>query len=81
MAADFSNYGGNEVDVFAPGVKIYSTLPGKNQYGNLKGTSMAAPIVSGLAALIRSYYPNLSAVDVKKIIEQSVSIPDPTLKT
>ncbi|MFK5098509.1 S8 family serine peptidase, partial [Klebsiella pneumoniae] len=72
---------GNEVDVFAPGVKIYSTLPGKNQYGNLKGTSMAAPIVSGLAALIRSYYPNLSAVDVKKIIEQSVSIPDPTLKT
>ncbi|MBX9734375.1 MAG: S8 family peptidase [Chitinophagaceae bacterium] len=81
MAADFSNYGEKEVDVFAPGVKIYSTLPGKNQYGNLKGTSMAAPIVSGLAALIRSYYPNLTAVDVKKIIEKSVSIPSPTLKT
>lgn len=81
MAADFSNYGEKEVDVFAPGLKIYSTLPGKNQYGNLKGTSMAAPIVAGLAALIRSYYPTLTAVDVKKIIEKSVSIPSPTLKT
>ena len=76
IAADFSNYGKESVDVFAPGVKIYSTIPGGNQYGNLKGTSMATPIVSGLAALLRSYYPSLGAVEVKKIIEQSVSRPD-----
>lgn len=79
IAAEFSNYGEKNVDVFAPGVKIYSTLPGKNQYGNLKGTSMASPIVSGLAALLRSYYPSLSAIETKKIIEQSVSKPDTTL--
>ena len=76
IAAEFSNYGKESVDVFAPGVKIYSTIPGGNQYGNLKGTSMATPIVSGLAALLRSYYPSLSAVEVKRIIEQSVSKPD-----
>lgn len=76
IAADFSNYGKETVDVFAPGVKIYSTIPGGNQYGNLKGTSMATPIVSGLAAMLRSYYPGLSAVEVKRIIELSVSRPD-----
>ena len=76
IAADFSNYGKENVDVFAPGVKIYSTLPGGNKYGNLKGTSMATPIVTGLAAMLRSYYPLLNAVEIKKIIEQSVSIPD-----
>ncbi len=75
ITADFSNYGRDKVDVFAPGVRIYSTLPGKHNYGNLKGTSMAAPIVSGLAALIRSYYPDLSAVQVKKVIEESVLKP------
>lgn len=79
MAADFSNYGGKEVDVFAPGVKIYSTLPQKNEYGNLRGTSMAAPIVTGLAAMIRSYFPNLTAVEVKQIIMASVLHPDSTL--
>ena len=80
IAADFSNYGKENVDVFAPGVKIYSTLPGGNQYGNLKGTSMAAPVVAGLAALIRSYYPELTAIEVKQIIEQSVSKPDINIK-
>lgn len=75
IVADFSNYGKNNVDVFAPGVRMYSTLPGGNEYGNLKGTSMAAPVVAGLAALIRSYYPDLKAIDVKKIIESSVTIP------
>jgi len=79
VAADFSNYGKINVDVFAPGVKIYSTLPGGNQYGNLNGTSMSTPIVTGLAALIRSYYPSLSAVQVKNIIETSVWIPDTSL--
>lgn len=75
LTASFSNYGKKEVDVFSPGVKIYSTVPGGNTYGNLQGTSMAAPVVSGIAALIMSYYPNLSAVQVKNIIEKSVSKP------
>lgn len=79
ITADFSNYGKENVDVFAPGVKMYSTFPGGNKYGNLKGTSMSAPIVSGLAAMIRSYYPELSAVQVKKVIEESVIHPDSTI--
>ena len=80
IIADFSNYGKESVDVFAPGVKIYSTLPGKNEYGNLQGTSMAAPIVSGLAALIRSYFPDLSAQQVKEAIEKSVYTPDSSVR-
>lgn len=80
IAADFSSYGQQQVDVFAPGVKIYSTIPGGNNYGNLKGTSMATPIVSGLAALLKSYYPNLSAIEIKKIIEQSVYKPSDDMK-
>lgn len=67
--AYFSNYGKNSVDVFAPGVKIYSTLP--NSYGYHDGTSMASPVVVGVAALIRSYYPQLSAAQVKYAIEKS----------
>ena len=79
LAADFSNFGKMNVDVFAPGVKIYSTLPGGNEYGNLNGTSMSTPVVSGIAALIRSNYPDLTAVQVKQIIETAVSIPDSSL--
>ena len=71
LVADFSNYGHDNVDVFAPGVKIYSTLPGGNEYGFEKGTSFSAPIVAGIAALIRSYYPGLSAKQVKYAIEKS----------
>ena len=76
MAPGFSNYGKNSVDVFAPGVKIFSTLPGGNQYGNMQGTSMAAPVVSGLAAFILAYYPDLSARQLKYVIEGSVQKPD-----
>ena len=72
LAAPFSNYGQKLVDVFAPGVDILSTVPG-NQYERDSGTSMAAPVVSGLAALIMDYYPNLSAADVKKVIMGSVT--------
>ncbi|MEN9697865.1 MAG: hypothetical protein RLZ56_1286 [Bacteroidota bacterium] len=72
LLTDFSNYGPKIVDVLSPGNKIYSTLPGKNNYGYLQGTSMAAPIVSHIAAMIRSYYPNLTALEVKKILMQSV---------
>lgn len=71
MLADFTNYGKETVDVLAPGVKIYSSIPG-NQYGYEQGTSMSAPIVSGIAALLRSYFPQLSAQQVKSIIEASV---------
>jgi subtilisin family serine protease len=69
--ADFSNYGQKDVDVFAPGVQIYSTLP-YNQYQAWNGTSMATPMVVGLGALIREYYPKLTAVQVKDIIIKSV---------
>lgn len=70
MIASFSNYGKQNVDIFAPGDAIYSTMP-NDQYELQGGTSMAAPAVAGVAALIRSYYPELSAVQVKQIIMQS----------
>jgi len=70
MIAGFSNYGKMNVDVFAPGVKIWSTTP-LNTYEYLQGTSMAAPAVAGVAATIRSYYPKLSAAQVKQIIMDS----------
>ena len=70
MIATFSNYGKSNVDVFAPGVRIWSTTP-LNEYEYLQGTSMAAPAVAGVAATIRSYYPNLSAAQVKKVIMDS----------
>ena len=70
MVSSFSNYGKINVDVFAPGGKIYSTV-NNNEYDFQGGTSMAAPAVSGIAALIRSYYPKLSAPQVKKIIMAS----------
>ncbi|HTD99046.1 MAG TPA: S8 family serine peptidase [Mucilaginibacter sp.] len=71
LKAGFSNYGKQSVDVFAPGVQIYSSVPG-SKYDYYDGTSMAAPVVAGLAALLREYYPKLSAIQVKEIILQSV---------
>lgn len=70
MVATYSNYGQTNVDVFAPGSAIYSTFP-ENEYKSIGGTSMAAPGVAGVAALILSQYPKLTAVQVKKIIMQS----------
>lgn len=69
--ARFSNYGKKNVDLFSPGVAIYSTVP-DGKYGNAQGTSMAAPAAAGVAAIIRSYYPELSATQVKDIMEKSV---------
>ena len=73
VVAYFSNYGKTQVDVFAPGVDIYSTLPGGNVYGSESGTSFASPVTAGLAALIMSYFPELSPQQVKYAIEKSVT--------
>jgi subtilisin family serine protease len=70
MMANFSNYGLENVDVFAPGVQIYATTP-KNTYEYLAGTSMASPNVAGVAALVRAFYPTLTASQVKHIIMDS----------
>ena len=70
VVARFSNIGKVNVDVFAPGVKIYATTP-NDTYKYLQGTSMASPNVAGVAALIRSYYPKLSAQQVKHILMDS----------
>lgn len=69
--ATFTNYGKTTVDVFAPGVKIYSPVPTTDKYAFLEGTSMASPVVSGIAALIRGYYPTLTATEVKQILMES----------
>ena len=71
LAANFSNYGKKEVDVFAPGVNIYSTVPGGNTYGNASGTSMASPVTAGVAAFLLQYYPTLTAQQLKTVLEKS----------
>lgn len=70
LVASFSNYGKKNVDLFAPGAKIYTTAS-NNTYGFESGTSFSAPMVSGTAALIWSYYPKLTAKQVKEIILES----------
>ncbi|MCW3118241.1 MAG: peptidase, partial [Chitinophagaceae bacterium] len=80
LVAYFSNYGKKDVDVFAPGVKIYSSVPGGNTYASLSGTSMASPVVAGVAALILEYFPDLSAAQVKWVIEKSVTKTDIKVK-
>jgi subtilisin family serine protease len=72
LAATFSNYGQHTVDVFAPGVAITSTIPG-NGYEPGNGTSMASPVVAGVAAVLKSYFPQLTPQDLKRIIMQSVA--------
>jgi subtilisin family serine protease/peroxiredoxin len=76
LAAGFSNYGKEHADVFAPGVVIYYCVPSPGTNSYLDGTSLAAPIVSGMAAFILSYYPELSAGQLKQIIEGSVEKPN-----
>ncbi|MGW8122503.1 S8 family peptidase [Roseivirga echinicomitans] len=73
--ASFSNYGSKSVDVFAPGVAIYSTAP-ENSYQNAQGTSMASPVTAGVAALLLSYYPELTAAQLKDILMKSVRMLD-----
>jgi subtilisin family serine protease len=73
LPASFSNYGKKEVDIFAPGVSIYNLKPG-NLYKENDGTSMASPMVAGLAALLRSYFPDLSAAKIKECIMKSATV-------
>lgn len=72
LVASFSNYGQKTVDVFAPGRDIYSTVPG-SKYENNSGTSMASPVVTGVAAVLKSYFPKLTYADIKRIILQSAT--------
>lgn len=70
LTAKFSNYGKSSVDFFAPGMYVYSTLP-ENEYKASSGTSMAAPVVSGVAALLMSYFPELTTKEIKEILMES----------
>ncbi len=70
LPANFSNYGKKNVDLFAPGVNICSTAPG-NKYDVNDGTSLAAPIVAGAAALLKSVYPSLTSSQIKEILLKS----------
>lgn len=70
IVSNFSNYGKKRVDIFAPGEQIWSTMP-ENKYDFDSGTSMSAPLVAGIAAVVRSQYPNLSAGEVKNILMDS----------
>jgi subtilisin family serine protease len=72
LASEFSNYGREQVDIFAPGSDIRSTWP-DNEYSAASGTSFAAPVVSGIAALLMAYYPELSAADVRRILLESAT--------
>lgn len=74
LVAYYSNYGAQTVDLFSPGSDILSTLPG-NQYGEKSGTSMATPVASGVAALLWSYFPSLTANQLKHILLTSTSKP------
>ena len=74
LVASFSNYGAVGVDVFAPGLEIYNSVP-NNAYQNLQGTSMAAPMVTGVAALLKSYFPSLSMSEIRGAILLTVQIP------
>lgn len=72
LAASFSNYGQVGVDVFAPGFEIYNSVP-QSEYMKLQGTSMAAPMVSGVAAMLKSYFPSLSMKEIKEIMLSSAT--------
>lgn len=71
LIGTFSNYAKTKVDLFAPGVDIYSTVP-DNKYLNESGTSMACPSTAGVAAIIRSYFPELKADEVKSVLMKTV---------
>lgn len=67
LAATFSNYSSTKVDIFAPGYEIYNTVP-QSEYKKLQGTSMAAPMVAGVAAMLKSYFPEMTMEEIKNVI-------------
>lgn len=71
IIGSFSNYGKTKVDLFAPGVDVYSTIP-ENKYTVESGTSMASPATAGVAAMIREYFPDLKAPEVRDALMKSV---------
>ncbi len=76
LLAPFTNYGANSLDIFAPGSDIYSTTP-DNEYEFFSGTSMAAPVVCGVAALVWAYHPELTALELKNLlIDSSMKLPN-----
>lgn len=75
LAHPYSGYGKNNVDLFAPGSDIFSTVPG-DLYDYKSGSSMSTPCVTGIAALLLSYFPNLTAEQVKEILMKSSFKPD-----
>jgi len=75
LVSIYSQFGGKTVDLFAPGTAIYSTIP-CNRYASESGTSFSCPIVAGVAALVKSYFPSLNAIQIKEILVRSVFKPD-----
>ncbi|MFC6999848.1 S8 family peptidase [Rufibacter roseus] len=73
LAGKFSNYGQKTVDIFAPGVDVVSLFP-ENQYVKVDGTSFSGPVVSGVAALVWSYYPELTAAQLKDVLLKSATV-------
>jgi subtilisin family serine protease len=70
LPAVFSNHGAEQVDIFAPGAEIYNSVP-QSEYKELQGTSMASPMVAGVAALLKGYFPTLTMLEIKNIILES----------
>ena len=73
LVASFSNFGEESVDVFAPGFEIYNSVP-QSDYQNLQGTSMASPMVAGVAAMLKSYFPTLSMLQIRQAIVSTVTV-------
>lgn len=79
LKASFSNFGTMKVDLFAPGAEMYSTIQG-NSYRYANGTSMASPVAAGCAALLWSYFPELSSEEIKEILFETVNVSDEIMK-
>jgi len=72
LAASFSNYGSKGVDVFAPGLEIYNSVP-QSDYAAIQGTSMACPMVAGAAAMLKSYFPKMSMKEIKEVLLETAT--------